>query len=125
MKIFRKITAAALIMCLLAGALAILPEKTAMAEARDIYQVNGKYTISDTKLVTKCRLETAYSSLQKKTREYKITSKTKIQTVNDSNSSKKTLRGSQRKKMIQKLNKKNQTIQFQAKKGVVTLIWIL
>lgn len=66
MKIFRKITAAALIMCLLAGALAILPEKTAMAEARDIYQVNGKYTISDTKLVTKCRLETAYSSLQKK-----------------------------------------------------------
>lgn len=125
MKISRKITAAALIMCLLAGALAILPEKTAMAEARDIYQVNGKYTISDTKLVTKCRLETAYSSLQKKTREYKITSKTKIQTVNDSNSSKKTLRGSQRKKMIQKLNKKNQTIQFQAKKGVVTLIWIL
>lgn len=125
MKISRKITAAALIMYLLAGALAILPEKTAMAEARDIYQVNGKYTISDTKLVTKCRLETAYSSLQKKTREYKITSKTKIQTVNDSNSSKKTLRGSQRKKMIQKLNKKNQTIQFQAKKGVVTLIWIL
>lgn len=125
MKISRKITAAALIMCLLAGALAILPEKTAMAEARDIYQVNGKYTISDTKLVTKCRLETADSSLKKKTRVYKITSKTKIQTVNDSNFSKKTLRGSQRKKMIQKLNKKNQTIQFQAKKGVVTLIWIL
>lgn len=125
MKAYSKVMAAALIMCLLAGTFAILPGKTAMADSPDMYQVNGKYTISDTKLVTKCRLETADRSLKNKTRVYKITSKTKIQTVNDSNFSKKTLRGSQRKKMIQKLNKKNQTIQFQEKNGVVTLIWIL
>lgn len=120
-----RIVAAVIALCMLMGVFTVQYPETVLADSTDIYQVNGKFTISESKLITKCRLETADNSLKKKTRVYKITSKTKIQTVNDSNYSKKTLKGNQRKKMIKKLNKKNQTIQFKEKNGVVTLIWII
>lgn len=82
------------------------------------WQVNGKYSISTTELVTKCRLEGPDSSLKKKTRVYKITSKTKVRNMNG-----KVLKGNQRKKFLRRLNKKNATIQFRAKKGVVQIVY--
>lgn len=105
---------------------ALVPDaKKVSAEATDIYQVNGKYSLSNDKLVTKCRLETADSGLKKKTRVYKITSKTKFYQVRDDDSSKKLLKGSKLKKAIKTANKKNTTIQFKEKNGRVIFVWFI
>lgn len=109
---------------LLTGGLAVSSPYEVHAEDPGIYQVNGKYTITSTRLVTKCKLYSADSSLKKKTRSYKITKSTKIQTVK-ADYSKVTLKGKKRTAMIKKLNKKNKTIQFKQKKGKVLFIWIL
>ena len=119
---FRIFVSVVLFICMLAGTAAIQAPRKVYAESADIYQVNGKYTITTKKLVTKCKLETADSTLKKKTRTYKITSKTKIQKLNG-DSSKTTMKGSKRKKVIKRLNKKNEPIQFKAKKGKVIFIW--
>lgn len=109
--------------CLILGGGVLQKPQKALADS-DAIQVNGKYTITSRKLVTKCKLETADATLKKKIRTYKITSKTKIQIVND-DFTKKTLKGKKRKNMIKRLNKKNLTIQFKVKKGKLKLIWIL
>lgn len=98
--------------------------KKVSAEATDIYQVNGKYSLSNDKLITKCRLETAVGGLKKKTRVYSITSKTKFYTVDD-NFKKKLLKGSKLKTAIQTANKKNVTIQFKEKNGKVLFVWFI
>lgn len=113
----------ALMLSLFVGALTYNP-KMAYADAPGVYQVNGKYTISATRLVTKCKLETADSTLKKKTRTYKITKKTKFQKVKK-DFSKVTLKGKKRTAMIKKLQKKRVAIQFTQKKGKVTAIWIV
>lgn len=110
--------------CMLLGTLTFQKPQEALADS-DMIQVNGKYSLTATKLVTKCKLETADSTLKKKTRTYIVTSKTEIQKVNEKDFSKTTLKGKKRKAMIKKLNKKNLTIQFKAKKGKVSLIWII
>ena len=111
--------------CMLFGTLIFQKPQEALADS-DMIQVNGKYSLTETKLVTKCKLETADSTLKKKTRTYIVTSKTKIQKVNEQRGfSKTTLKGKKRKAMIKKLNKKNLTIQFKEKNGKVSLIWII
>lgn len=113
----------ALILSLFVGALLHNPHM-AYADASGVYQVNGKYTISATRLVTKCKLETADSTLKKKKRVYKITKKTKFQKLKN-DFSKVTLKGKKRAAMIKKLQKKRVAIQFTQKKGKVTAIWIV
>ena len=98
--------------------------KKVSADAPDIYQVNGKYSLTTNKLVTKCKLVTADSTLKKKTRTYTITSKTKFYLVND-DYSKKQLKGNKLKKKIKSANKKNVTIQFKEKNGKVIFIWFI
>lgn len=112
------------ILGLLMGMFVVQSPYEAYADSPGTYQVNGKYTITNTRLVTKCKLYTADSSLKKKTRSYKITNKTKIQTVKE-DFTKVTLKGKKRAAMIKKLNKKNQTIQFKQKNGKVTVLWIV
>ncbi len=113
-----------LAMCLIVGALAIREPQKASAYA-EMYQVNGEYTITNTQLVTKCRLDGDESGLKKKVRTFAITPKTKIQKMSASGSKKTTLKGKARQKMIKKLNKKNLTIQFSFKNGKVLLINII
>lgn len=113
-----------LISCLLLGSLSVKPPRKASAEATDIYQVNGKYSITNSQLITKCKLYTADKDFPKKTRVYKITAKTKIQIVDEDDYTKKTLKGKKRAQMIKKLNKKNQVIQFKERNGKLIFIWI-
>lgn len=118
-----------LIACLLMGSLTVKSPHRAFAEATDIYRVNGKYSISNSQLITKCKLYTADKDFPKKNRVYKITSKTKIQIVTEDvggdDFTRQTLKGKKRTRMIKKLNKKNQTIQFKEKNGKVIFIWII
>ena len=76
-----------LAMCLIVGALAIREPQKASAYA-EMYQVNGEYTITNTQLVTKCRLDGDESGLKKKVRTFAITPKTKIQKMSASGSKK-------------------------------------
>ena len=111
-----------MLMCLLCGGVFLAAPIRANAEATDIYQVNGKYKITSKKLVTYCKLYTADKEFPKKTRTYKITSKTKFQRVNE-DFSKTTVKKSKVKKLIKKLNKSQMTIQFKEKNGKVTYLW--
>lgn len=86
-----------------------------------VYQVNGKYSLSKKQLITKCRLETAFSGLKKKTRTFKITPNTKFYYYNK-NEKKIRLKGKKLTKKIKKVNKKNITFQFKLKKGRVLYI---
>ena len=60
------------------AATAVAPSVPASAEQTDIWQVNGKYTLTKKKLVTYCALEGADSRMKKKKRTFKITSATKF-----------------------------------------------
>ena len=122
---FRNTLTVLLAFCLLVGGLAFhAPQKAAADELSGIYQVNGKYSISNTTLITKCALYTADEDFPKKTRVYKMTSKTKVY-LSYGNGNKKTLTGKKRQQMIKKLNKKNETIQFEEKNGKVLYISVL
>lgn len=118
----RKIIYTVMMMCLLCGGIIFMSPIRANAEATNIYQVNGKYKITNKKLVTYCKLYTADKSYPKKKRTYKITSKTKFQRVNE-DFTKTTVKKSKVKKLIKKLNKIQMTIQFKQKNGKVTYLW--
>lgn len=111
-----------MLICLLCGGAFLASPIRANAEATDIYQVNGKYKITNKKLVTYCKLETADKSYPKKKRTYKITSKTKFQRINE-DFTKTTVKKSKVKKLIKKLNKTQMIIQFKQKDGKVTYLW--
>ena len=70
-------------------ATAVVPSVPASAEQTDIWQVNGKYTLTKKKLVTYCALYSADSGMKKKKRTFKITSATKFIHVTPSYNKKK------------------------------------
>ncbi len=83
-------------------------------------QVNGKYKLTSKKLTTYCAIEGYDYHLKAKKRSFKITSKTKIQWVNeDDNYNRTTFKGEKRAEVIKMLNKNQITIQFTASKGKV------
>ena len=94
------------------AATAVVPSVPASAEQTDIWQVNGKYTLTKKKLVTYCALYSADSGMKKKKRTFKITSATKFIHVTPSYNKKKK---SQIGKYIKKI-KKSSYFQFKFKK---------
>ena len=98
------------------AATAVVPSVPASAEQTDIWQVNGKYTLTKKKLVTYCALYSADSGMKKKKRTFKITSATKFIHVTPSYNKKKI-----KKSQIKKI-KKSSYFQFKFKKGKVTEI---
>ena len=102
------------------AATAVVPSVPASAEQTDIWQVNGKYTLTKKKLVTYCALYSADSGMKKKKRTFKITSATKFIHVTPSYNKKK-IKKSQIGKYIKKI-KKSSYFQFKFKKGKVTEI---
>lgn len=102
-------------------ATAVAPSVPASAERTDIWQVNGKYTLTKKKLVTYCALESADSGMKKKKRTFKITSSTKFIHVTPSCNHKK-IKKSQIGKYIKKI-KKSSYFQFCFKKGKVTELY--
>ena len=62
---------------LMASVVAVPAQKT-LAESVNIWQVNGKFTLSKKKLVTYCALYSAASEMKKKKRTFKITPSTKF-----------------------------------------------
>lgn len=115
----RRILFFVLMLGLIAGGIIVPRSNIVYADMPGVYQVNGEYTLTSKSLVTKCELETADDTLEKKTRTFKVTKKTKIK--KDYN--KKALKGKKRTAMIKKMNKKQIRIQFTHKKGKVTAIW--
>ena len=73
----KKIISFVMVLAIVA-ATAVAPSVPASAEQTDIWQVNGKYTLTKKKLVTYCALEGADSRMKKKKRTFKITSATKF-----------------------------------------------
>ena len=84
------------------AATAVVPSVPASAEQTDIWQVNGKYTLTKKKLVTYCALYSADSGMKKKKRTFKITSATKFIHVTPSYNKKK-IKKSQIGKYIKKI----------------------
>ena len=118
----RKITCIMLLLAMTICCVSFQNVREASADGfTEVYQVNGKYSLNTKKLITKCRLETADNSLKKKTRTYKITSKTKFYYYNKKEK-KIRLKGKKLKKKIKKINRKNVTFQFTQKKGKVIYI---
>lgn len=103
------------------AATAVVPAVPVSAERSDVWQVNGKYTLTKKKLVTYCELYSADSSMKKKKRTFKITSATKfIHVAPDCNHKK--IKKSQISKYIKKI-KKSPYFQFCYKKGKVTELY--
>lgn len=117
-----KIICSIMLICLVCSSIFAAPSITANAEDLDVYQVNGKYTITAKKLVTYCELFTADRDFPAKKRTYQITAKTKIQKVNK-DYTKTTVSKAKAKQLIRKWNKKNVTIQFKKKGNKITYIW--
>lgn len=109
--------------CMLLGDLTFKNPQEVLADSVGVIYVDGKYSITSTRLVTKCKLETDNGTLKKKTRTFILTSKTKIKKINE-DFTKTELKGKKKKQMIKKMNKKNPRIQFKEKKGKVSTIWI-
>lgn len=117
-----KIICSIMLVCLVCGSIFFTAPTQANAEDTNVYQVNGKYTITTKKLVTYCELFTADKDFPAKKRTYQITSKTKIQKVNK-DFSKTTVSKAKAKQLIKKWNKSNVTIQFKKKGNKITYIW--
>ena len=77
MKNGKKKIALILAFVLMASVVAVPVPKTS-AESVNIWQVNGKFTLSKKKLVTYCALYSAASEMKKKKRTFKITPSTKF-----------------------------------------------
>ena len=84
----KKIISFVMVLAIVA-ATAVAPSVPASAEQTDIWQVNGKYTLTKKKLVTYCALYSADSGMKKKKRTFKITSATKYIHVTPSYNKKK------------------------------------
>lgn len=111
----------ALILAFVMMALVVaVPVQKTSAESVNIWQVNGKYTLSKKKLVTYCALYSAASEMKKKKRTFKITSSTKFIHVNK-NFKRKKVKKSEIGKYIKKI-KKASYFQFKFKNGVATEI---
>ena len=102
---------------LMASVVAVPVPKTS-AESVNIWQVNGKFTLSKKKLVTYCALYSAASEMKKKKRTFKITPSTKFIHVKNY---KKKVKKSEIGKYIKKI-KKAPYFQFKFKNGTATEI---
>jgi hypothetical protein len=103
---------------LMASVVAVPVQKT-LAESVNIWQVNGKFTLSKKKLVTYCALYSAASEMKKKKRTFKITPSTKFIHVKNY---KKKVKKSEIGKYIKKI-KKAPYFQFKFKNGAATEIY--
>lgn len=103
----------------MASVVAVPVPKTS-AESVNIWQVNGKFTLSKKKLVTYCALYSAASEMKKKKRTFKITPSTKF--IHVKNYKKKKVKKSEIGKYIKKI-KKAPYFQFKFKKGTATEIY--
>lgn len=118
MKNGKKKIALILAFVLMASVVAVPVPKTS-AESVNIWQVNGKFTLSKKKLVTYCALYSAASEMKKKKRTFKITPSTKFIHVKNY---KKKVKKSEIGKYIKKI-KKAPYFQFKFKKGTATEIY--
>lgn len=118
MKNGKKKIAFILAFILMASVVAVPVQKTS-AESVNIWQVNGKFTLSKKKLVTYCALYSAASEMKKKKRTFKITPSTKF--IHVKNYKKKKVKKSEIGKYIKKI-KKAPYFQFKFKKGTATEI---
>ena len=103
----KKIISFVMVLAIVA-ATAVAPSVPASAEQTDIWQVNGKYTLTKKKLVTYCALYSADSGMKKKKRTFKITSATKFIHVTPSYNKKKIKK---RKMVITKRKLKNRRLE--------------